>query len=142
MTVLLRSIRGAKDSVDLALGPADKASYLLGKTVSISGYADFWEGTPPGASLSLIIYGPQPTTLPLSIAPGIHLYPEINLEVSVSSLSSTLPSTLPLIWDSRIEYRIRWIPSIFLDPAPSYTLIPETTQAFSLPMYTPPSTSR
>ncbi|MBF8267741.1 MAG: hypothetical protein HW388_1249, partial [Dehalococcoidia bacterium] len=139
---LLMGIVGAQEQLQVALGPANKTSYLLGEAVSIPGYADFGGADPSGASVSLVIDGPQATIMPLPIAPGLHLYPERNLEVAVTSISttpSTLPSTLPFVGDSRLSYAIKWTPPTFLSPAPLYSLIPNTTQAFSIPLLPSPT---
>ena len=80
------------------------------------------------------------------MAVGTYSYPANNLEVTVTSNSitessgtlpgGTLPAGTPCDCVS-LTYSIVWSPPIFIDPAPEFSLIPQVTQSFAIPIVTP-----
>ena len=129
---------GAEPAFEVGLGPADKVSHLLGETVRIPGYVDFGATDPSTADVTLMIDGPQPATHTLPVIAGTYSFPSDNLDVTVSSQTVTSTfGTLPPVEGTRLDYQIEWTPPIFLDPPPAYSLIPETVQAYSIPVATP-----
>ena len=142
--VFMHGLVMAEHGVDLAIGPADKGSYLLGETVHIPGAAEFTEVDPAQAQVTLHIDGPQPVTQSLPLVPGTYTYPDNNLVVAVGSeafnFGGTLPgagSTLPPGQGTRITYDFDWTPPLFLDPPPDYSVVPDVNQAFPIPLATP-----
>ena len=140
-----RGLVVADPAFEVVVGTASKASYLLGEKVEIPGSVEFADMDPSQAEVTLVIDGPQPVAQPLPVIQGTYSYPANNLEVTVSSKSvsstiGTLPGgSLPggPVEGTRIEYGFEWTPPMFLDPAPEYTLLPELTQAFPIPVVTP-----
>lgn len=100
-----------------------KSTYLLGEIVNLSANITFESGT-----ATLGISGPQPQTFTLPVSPGSYNYPAQNLRLEVT-YSTT----------AGYGYAIRWTPPIFKDPAPQYSVIPDKTEAFSVPTLPPPS---
>ena len=116
--LLLRNNVGAEVGAAISLDPSNEASYILGERVELPGFLDFGSIVPSEVSVELVVQGPQPTVLPLPVAPGSHSFPAENLEVTVSAVQSTLPAAQNGIDPTRIDYDIRWTPPVLLDPAP------------------------
>ena len=136
--LFIRGMVAAGSTFDVTIEQSGKNAHLLGETVRWSGSVEFLDGDPAGAAVTLIIDGPQPVTQTLSVVPGSYTFPENDLVVTVDSLNVTSSnSTLPGGAAIRIDYDIEWTPPILLDPAPDFTLVPETTEAFAIPLATP-----
>ena len=137
-SIWVRGMVAAGPTLDVTIEPPGKGAYLLGETIRWSGSIELLDGDPSGLGVTLAIDGPQPVTQSLTTTPGTYGYPQNNLVVTVDSQSITSTnSTLPGGAATRIDYDIEWAPPILLDPPPDFTLVPETTAAFAIPLATP-----
>ena len=139
--VFLRGLVTADPAFDVNIEQPEKSSYLLGETVRIPGSVEVFDAAPGDADVTLRIDGPQPATQTLPVSPGVYTYPDKNLEVTVSSsvVSSTI-GTLPGGGPgdgTLVEYDVAWTPPLFLDPAPEFTILPETTDVYPIPAVVP-----
>jgi len=127
---------------------ADRSSYLLGELVNFTGSVTFDEGeTKNLESVTLVVQGNQGVTKVLPVAEGTYDYPNDNLSVIVSWTDiDTVPGYGGHAFgyrgtsgSSQINYAVIWDAPMVLDPAPSYTLVPNTTSLFDIPQLSAPT---
>ena len=161
------SIQGVDSNADITLS-ADESQYILGQTVVFTGSLAFADGETAAVTRVRLLntQGPQSLDLDLPVADTARISIDISSEVSgtllvdisfnnIVSLGGTLPgATLPgtvpgtslpsggnftgLSGGGSIDYVAEWTPPVLLDPAPVFTLIPETDSLFSIPLISPP----
>ena len=169
--ILNRSVvQGVVNSgdVDLSIG---SSTYILGQPIDFNGIVDFADQEEATIhQVQLNVSGPQGMTVLLPVAAGtfdLSNQPGVTgslivtvtftnvSAISVGTLpSGTLPGgTLPGTTipgsgqfkgdaaGARITYLVTWTPTVFLDPAPVFTLVPQTETLFSIPTLTPPATT-
>ncbi len=160
-------IQGVDSNADISLS-ADSSQYILGQTVVFTGSLAFADGETAAVSRVRLLntQGPQSLDIDLPVADTAGLFIDISTEVSgtllvdvslvnIASLGGTLPGgTLPgtapgtslpsggnftgLSGGGSIDYVAEWTPPVLLEPAPVFTLIPETDSLFTIPLLTPP----
>ena len=124
----------------------DKTTYLLGETVNLPGSIAFAEGEIlPISTVTLNISGPQPLNEVLPISPGHYEIPLSDLVVDVSWQNIGFGygygnSYKGLGSPAMIDYDIAWTPDALLDPAPVFTLLPNTDTLWDVPTLPPPPT--
>ena len=161
------SIQGVGSNADISLS-ADESQYILGQTVVFTGSLAFADGETAAVSRVRLLntQGPQALDLALPVSDTAGQFIDISSQVSgtlladislnnVTSLGGTLPGgTLPgnapgtalpsggnftgLTGGWSIDYVVKWTPPVLLEPAPVFTLIPQTDSLFSIPLVTPP----
>ena len=161
------SIQGVGSNADISLS-ADESQYILGQTVVFTGSLAFADGETAAVSRVRLLntQGPQALDLDLPVSDTAGQFIDISSQVSgtlladislnnVTSLGGTLPGgTLPgnapgtalpsggnftgLTGGGSIDYVVKWTPPVLLEPAPVFTLIPQTDSLFSIPLVTPP----
>ena len=128
---------------------AAKSDYLLGEVVQFSGQIDFSAGEVKQIdSATFTVSGNQGVSQALPLGPGTYTYPATNVTAVVTwtnigaadgygygyngymALGSSVGS---------INYAIQWDAPIYLDPAPSYSLLPNTVLEFDVPTLTAPT---
>lgn len=145
--------------------PVSTTDHLLGQPVKWVGNLEFADGEEATIhQVRLVVDGPQPMDVSIPIAPGHYdidsgdnpdVSGVLSLDVSyfgVDQLGGTLPINTDLPFSTlggggqfkgtglgaRISYDITWIPPVFLDPAPVFTLIPEADILFPIPQLAVP----
>lgn len=156
-------ISGLTTDSDVSLSTAT-STHLLGQTIVFNGSLVF--DTEEVASLVSVTLkntsGPQGLEVVLPTADTFDQFVDLSSEVSGTLLvkidfdgvtgevwGSTLPfSTLPgsgtfkgSTAGGTIDYEIHWTPPVFLDPPPTFTLIPLTDTEFVIPVIAPPATT-
>ena len=161
------SIQSVASDTDISLS-ADESQYILGQTLVFTGSLAFADGETAAVSRVRLLntQGPQGLDIDLPVADTADDFIDISTEVSgtllvdislnnVVSLGGTLPGgTLPdpapgtslpsggnftgLAGGGSIDYVVKWTPPVMLDPAPVFTLIPQTDSLFSIPLVAPP----
>ena len=145
LTILAGALLLFKD-VALGITPSvdtDKVTYLLGEDIPVSGSIDFTQGEVlPITQVTLDISGPQSLQQTLPVSPGHYDYPDNNLSLDVLWQNIGFGygygySYKGLGSPSAITYDVTWDAPILKDPAPVFSLVPQTTAAFNIPSLPP-----
>jgi uncharacterized protein YjiK len=150
-------VQGVHNNADIKL-TTDSNQYLLGQPIKWAGSLDFADGEEATVhQVRLVVDGSQPLNVSLPLQPGTHdlssrpgVKGNLTAVVTYNNIQQfggtipppgTLPgSTLPgggqfkgVGAGAKIAYDITWIPPVFLDPAPEFTLIPDVDVLYPIP---------
>ncbi len=133
-------VRGLSSTVQ----PLNKASYLLGETVTVPGSIWLTGENASSLDVNLVVDGPQSLTQKLPTTAGVFPYPSKNLKVTASLGQDTDNYGYGYGYGYSItgalNYQIQWTPPVFLDPPPVFKIIPDTQEAFPVPTPLPTAT--
>jgi hypothetical protein len=127
---------------------ADRSTYLLGELVQFTASMTFNEGEIKNInSVTLVVNGSQGLTKVLPVDEGTYSYPNDNLSVTVSWTDiATVAGYGGYSYgykgtsgSSVISYAVVWDAPIMLNPAPTYSLVPNTAVLFDLPQLSSPT---